>query len=95
MTVALIQNELHKLSRTVKGNPVFPACNDKAHRDSQRHHYNVEDEIGNRDEHTDTYLFFNAASTAVASSFESGSTGGSKRWITLPLRSTRNLVKFH
>src|SRR6202049_5347123 len=40
------------------------------------------------------YLF-KAASTAETRPPESGSTSGSNRWITLPLRSTRNLVKFH
>src|SRR6202049_4331535 len=39
--------------------------------------------------------FFKAASTAETRPPESGSTSGSNRWITLPLRSTRNLVKFH
>src|SRR5215467_7445593 len=34
-------------------------------------------------------------SIGAVTSFESGVTSGSKRWITLPLRSTRNLVKFH
>ena len=32
---------------------------------------------------------------ARVTSAESGVTSGSKRWTTLPLRSTKNLVKFH
>ena len=38
---------------------------------------------------------FNCFSIAEITSFESGVTAGSKRCTTLPLRSTRNLVKFH
>src|ERR1035441_7111360 len=37
----------------------------------------------------------NAASTALSNSAASGVTAGSKRLITLPFVSTRNLVKFH
>ena len=37
----------------------------------------------------------NSFSIAPTTSFESGVTAGSKRCTTLPLRSTRNLVKFH
>jgi hypothetical protein len=39
--------------------------------------------------------YFNCFSIAAITSFESGVTAGSKRCTTLPLRSTRNLVKFH
>jgi hypothetical protein len=38
---------------------------------------------------------FNCFSIAATTSFESGVTSGSKRCTTFPLRSTRNLVKFH
>src|SRR5258708_6973075 len=38
--------------------------------------------------------FFTAASTADINSRDCGSTAGSNRWMTLPSRSTRNLVKF-
>ena len=39
--------------------------------------------------------FFSVDSTAETRSFDCGSTAGSNRWITLPVRSTRNFVKFH
>ena len=41
------------------------------------------------------YLVASASSIALVSSFDPGSTGASKRASTLPLRSTRYLVKFH
>lgn len=41
------------------------------------------------------YLPASARSMALVSSFDSGSTGASNRASTLPLRSTRYLVKFH
>ncbi len=39
--------------------------------------------------------YFRAFSMAAVTSGESGLTGDSKRAMTLPLRSTRNFVKFH